>query len=336
MKTVAALHLLRCITPRRALNLVLALLSYKLSDRTGRTIVWGMPYTLTIEPTNLCNLRCPECPSGNGTMTRPSGMMSLDFYKRLIDDIKGDTFYLQLFFQGEPTINPLLPDMIRYARTKRMYVSASTNANFVRPDTVAELLESGLDRLIVSLDGLSDETYRIYRIGGKLEKVLAALESIKQLKSRDVGVRSEIIIQFLVTRQNEHEIPEARALARRYGATLALKTIQVYSLEGAGKFLPENERYRRYRMEDGKLRVKAALKNRCVRLWERGVVTWDGTVVPCCFDKDARYPLGSTSELSFSEIWKSPAYQDFRRKILTDRRGVEMCTNCTEGLRVYR
>ena len=110
----------------------------------------------------------------------------------------------------------------------------------------------------------------------------------------------------------------------------------MYSLESAERFLPADEKYRRYTIENGQLRPKSAQANRCVRLWERSVITWDGTIVPCCFDKNAEYPLGSLADGSFTDAWKAPAYQSFRARILSDRRGVPMCTNCTEGLKVYR
>ncbi len=342
MNAGSAIDLLRCLSPRRLWNLVRVLASYKLSHWSGRSIVWGLPYTVTIEPTNRCNLQCPECPSGNGEMTRLQGSMSLDKFESIIDDLSPEMFYLQLFFQGEPFINKQLLDMVRCARGKRIYVSVSTNAHFIQEDTARQLVESGLHRLIVSIDGTSEESYRDYRVGGSLRKVLTALEHLKLAREAAPSCRMEVSLQFLVTRQNEHEIPMLREYARRYNARPVLKTIQVSSIESARRFLPENERYRRYRIVNDpeshseKLLVKSKMKNRCVRLWERSVITWDGVVVPCCFDKDAEYPLGDIGSSSFREIWQSQPYHDFRRCILEDRSSIPMCMNCTEGLRVYR
>lgn len=328
-------NLLRCVTPRRLFNMAAVLVSYTISDLTKRSVVWGMPYTVTLEPTNRCNLRCPECPSGNGEMVRPLGMMDYDAFTTLIDELAPETFYVQLFFQGEPFINPRLADMIRYARSKRMYVSVSTNAHYLRPDTVRALFVSGLDRLIVSIDGMSEATYQEYRVGGSLAKVLGALDLLDAERAASPS-SMEVVLQFLITRANEHEIPALRALAAKHRAAVALKTIQVYSLESAEQFLPREEKYRRYTIEAGELRMKGALRNRCVRLWERSVITWDGVVVPCCFDKNAAYPLGTVNGRRFRDIWRSEEYHAFRRRILAGRRDVPMCTNCTEGLRVYR
>ncbi len=330
-------NLLRCITPWRTWNMLRMLASYRLSVWSGRSIVWGLPYTLTIEPTNRCNLSCPECPSGNGTMTRPQGLLSLDEFRRIVEEVRREVFYLQLFFEGEPFINNRLLEMVEYAHERRMYVSVSTNAHYLRPEVAQRVIASKLDRLIVSVDGLTQEVYEEYRVGGSLQKVHDALEHFAAAR-REAGssCRTELTLQFLVTRQNEGQIDELRVLAQRYGANVALKTIQVYSIEGAENFLPRNERYSRYERVNGELRTKNRLHNRCVRLWERSVITWDGTVVPCCFDKDAEYPLGQLSDGSFEEIWQSESYHDFRRRILHNRKDVDMCRNCTEGLKIYR
>jgi radical SAM protein with 4Fe4S-binding SPASM domain len=329
-------NLLRCVTARRAWNLLRLTASFQLSAWTGRNIVWGWPYSLTIEPTNRCNLSCPECPSGNGAMTRPQGLLSFDDFRRIVDEVYRDVFYLQLFFQGEPFINNRLIDMVRYARAKRMYVSISTNAHYIREKTAADLIANGPDRLIISVDGLTQDVYEQYRVGGSLAKVHHALDLLTAERQRQGRHGPELVLQLLVTRQNEEQLPLLRELARKHDAEIALKTMQVYSIEGAERFLPANERYSRYRRVDGALQTKNRLHNRCAQLWERSVVTWDGIVVPCCFDKDADHPLGNLNGRSFSEIWQSDEYHAFRKQILTNRKGVEMCRNCTEGLKIYR
>lgn len=316
-------------------NLALLALSYRLSLLLRRSIVWGRPYTLTIEPTNRCNLKCPECPSGNGAMVRPLGLMDFDRFRAIVDEVHRDVFYLQLFFQGEPFINNRLVDMIAYAHAKRMYVAISSNAHFLRREVIDALLAAGLDRLIISLDGLTQEVYEEYRVGGSLAKVHEALAHFDAAR-RVHPSRTELILQFLVTRRNEEQIPALRALARTHKAGVALKTMQVYSIESAERFLPRDERYRRYRIENGVLHPKSALRNRCVRLWERGVITWDGVVVPCCFDKNAEYPLGTLNGRGFEEIWQSDEYHAFRLRVLNGRREIPMCGNCTEGLKIYR
>ncbi|MBN1446767.1 MAG: SPASM domain-containing protein [Bacteroidetes bacterium] len=329
-------NLLHCATTRRAWNLLRLTASFQLAAWTGRNIVWGWPYSLTIEPTNRCNLSCPECPSGNGAMTRPQGLLSFEDFTRIVDEVYRDVFYLQLFFQGEPFINNRLIDMVQYARAKRMYVSISTNAHYIREKTATQLIANGPDRLIISVDGLTQDVYEQYRVGGSLAKVHHALDLLTAERHRQGRHGPELVLQLLVTRQNEEQLPLLRGLAKKHNAEIALKTMQVYSIEGAERFLPTNERYSRYRRVDGALQTKNRLRNRCAQLWERSVITWDGIVVPCCFDKDADHPLGHLNGRSFFEIWQSDEYHAFRQQILTNRKGVEMCRNCTEGLKIYR
>jgi radical SAM protein with 4Fe4S-binding SPASM domain len=332
-----ARNLLRCFTARRVWNLIRIFLSFRLSVWTSRSVVWGLPYTLTIEPTNRCNLKCPECPSGNGAMTRAQGLLSMEGFAAIVDEVAGEVFYLQLFFQGEPFINNRLDDMLRYAHDRRMYTAVSTNAHYLRDEVIGQLLDAGLDRLIISIDGMTQDVYEEYRVGGSLERVLDAVRRVDAERNRrGRACRTELVLQMLVTKQSEAQIPHLKSFARSVHAEIALKTIQVYSIDGAERFLPENPSWSRYRVVDGELRIQGKMRNRCVRLWERSVITWDGTVVPCCFDKDAEYPLGTLGDDTFGQIWQSEAYHDFRKRILRGRRNIDMCRNCTEGLKIYR
>ncbi len=329
-------NLLRVLTPRRVAAAVLARVSSIVSIWTGRVWVAGAPFSITIEPTNHCNLRCPECPSGLGRLTRPLGSMDGASFESIIRQVAPRSFWLNLYFQGEPFINRELLSFIDIAHRHRMYVAISSNAHLITHEVALRLRAANLERLIISIDGLTDASYEAYRVGGSLARVHAALEALDQARIGHPASRMEIVLQFLITRHNEDQIPALRALARRHGASVALKTIQVHSIEGAREFLPTSERHRRYRIVDGELRTKSAQKNRCVALWERSIITWDGTLTPCCFDKDARYPVGHLPTTSFQEAWTSPAFHAFRTRILTGRRDVDMCRNCTEGLKIYR
>ena len=134
-------------------------------------------------------------------------------------------------------------------------------------------------------------------------------------------------------KQNEHQKDNVTKYGRDAGADkVALKTMQVYSYEDALKFLPDDIKFRRYDISSGKLRLKGKLKNRCFALWRTSVVTWDGRVVPCCFDKDARFEVGNIYNNTFEKLWNSGKYNNFRKIVLSNRQGAEMCRNCTEGL----
>ncbi|HNL40463.1 MAG TPA: radical SAM protein, partial [Saprospiraceae bacterium] len=161
------------LTPRRLWNLAAVLSSYALTRLLRRPVQWGLPVTISIEPTTACNLRCPECPSGLRAFTRPTGNLRADFFRHTMAELHRDLMVLIFYFQGEPFIHPQFLDMVRHARALGLYTITSTNGHFFDDETARKTVESGLDRLIISLDGATQETYEQYRIGGRLETVLA-------------------------------------------------------------------------------------------------------------------------------------------------------------------
>lgn len=330
-------QLLRSSSPKKVANAAKVLESYYRSRYTGISKMNGMPFSISVEPTTSCNLRCPECPSGLRSFSRPTGMLTLDTYQQIVDELADYLIYLILYFQGEPYLNRQLFDFIRYASERRVYTAISTNAHYLTPTNARKTVESGLSRLIISIDGTTQETYQNYRIGGKLEKVLEGTRNLIEAKKELKSQTPYTIFQFLVVKPNEHQINEVNALAKEYGVDyVAFKSAQVYDYENGNPLIPLNERYSRYKKQaDGTYTIKNKLLNHCWKMWHSCVFTWDGKVVPCCFDKDAEHQMGSIQDVSFKEIWHSDEYNHFRRSILKGRNQIDICTNCTEGTKVW-
>ncbi len=300
-----------------------------------KPIVWGMPITYSIEPTNFCNLKCPECPSGTGELTRQLGFLSVENFREIVDQISDTGFYIQLFFQGEPYLNKQLGEMVAYAQKKNVYVSVSTNGNLITPKNIDKLIENVPDKIIFSLDGLDEESYQNYRVGGTFKKADDALNLLIEAKRKLKLKKPFVELQFIVMKQNEHLIEEVNAYSESRGVDrLVFKTMQVSSYDNAIKFLPTDGKYSRYIISNGDYKLKGKQSNHCFALWRTAVITWDKQMVPCCFDKDANYHLGDLRKNSIKEIWKSESYQKFRLGVLTNRKGNPMCNNCTEGLKV--
>lgn len=294
-----------------------------------------MPVSYSIEPTNHCNLKCPECPSGLGSLTRPLGLMNENEFGLLINKIKDTGFYIQLFFQGEPFINKNLYKMIRYAQNKKMYVSISTNGHFINEKNVDEVLQHAPDKLIYSIDGLDEESYQNYRVGGTFEQADKGLRLLVNRKSELKMRKPYVELQFIVMKQNEHQLNDVVKYGEDVGVNkVVFKTMQISSFENALKFLPSNKKYRRYILNNDSYKIKGGMKNHCFALWRTSVITWDGRIVPCCFDKDADFEIGILNGRPFSNVWISKEYNDFRGRVLKNRKSVSMCTNCTEGLKV--
>ncbi len=325
------------LTGRRALNAAKIFVSYHRSKLTRKSFHNGLPISISFEPTTSCNLRCPECPSGLRSFTRETGMLDPEFFKRTMDELYKDILYLTFYFQGEPFLHPEFSEMIKYASEKKIYTATSTNAHFLNDETAKKIVESGLDRLIISIDGTTQETYEQYRIGGSLEKVLAGAKNMVAWKRTLKSKTPHLIFQFLVVRHNENQIEELHQLAKEIGVDeIAFKTAQVYDYEHGNELIPLNEKYSRYKKKaDGTWSIKNKLLNHCWKMWHSCVITWDGKIVPCCFDKDASHVMGSLQQKSFSEIWNSESYQHFRQSLLKSRSEIEICKNCTEGTKIW-
>lgn len=297
----------------------------------------GLPISISIEPTTACNLGCPECPSGLKMFSRKTGNLRLPDYTRWIDGMSSHLVHLNLYFQGEPFIHPEIYELIIHAHRQRIFTSTSTNGHFLSEENAMRIVSSGLDQLIISVDGVTQEVYEQYRIHGSLSKVLEGAKILMDCKRRLHSATPHVVFQFLVLRPNEHQVDEVFDIARAIGIDeVRLKTAQVYDYVNGNALLPENEKYSRYmRLPDGTYRVKSVLENQCWRMWSGCVITWDGRVVPCCFDKDATHALGNLQTSSFTEIWNGPAYFDFRRSLLESRAGIDICANCSEGTKVW-
>ena len=332
-----AFNLFSKLTWRRAGNMGQVVGSYILSKLTKKARHWGSPISISFEPTTSCNLRCPECPSGLRSFTRPTGMLPDQLFRSTIDQLHQKLLYLIFYFQGEPYLHPRFLELVQYASAKKIYTATSTNAHYLTEENARKTVESGLDRLIISIDGTTQETYQAYRVGGSLNKVIEGTRNLlkwkKQLKSKTPFV----VFQFLVVRPNEHQVADVKKLAAELGVdAIWFKTAQIYDYTQGSPLIPTIDYYSRYQNNgNGTYQIKNKLRNHCWRMWHSCVITWDGLVVPCCFDKDAEYRMGDLKTESFRALWRGASYQKFRGAVLQSRSQVEMCKNCTEGTKIW-
>jgi len=227
--------------------------------------------------------------------------------------------------------------MIKYANQNNIYCSTSTNGHFLTDKNCKKTIESGLKRLIISIDGVDQKSYENYRINGDFSKVIAGTKNIIKWKEKLNSQTPHIIFQFLVVKTNEHLIDEIKALSKSLKINeLRLKTAQLYEFKKGNPLMPTNDQYSRYKLnEDGEYELKNKLYNHCWRMWSSAVVTVNGEIVPCCFDKDAVNKIGNLNTEKFKAIWNSQSYNKFRTLILKGRNDIEICKNCSEGSKVW-
>ena len=324
------------LTGRRINNVLKTYRGFKKAQQTKSPIHGSFPFSISIEPTTSCNLRCPECPSGLSSFSRPTGMMQQTTFRKIIDELHEYLVYLLLYFQGEPYLNPGFFETVNYAHSKKIYTATSTNGHYLTEESAIQTVKSRLDRIIISMDGTDQHTYEKYRIGGKLENVISGIENLVAARK---GLRKKtpfIIIQFILFQHNIHQMKEAKSLARKLGVDkIEFKTAQVYNFEKGSELIPNQQKYSRYRQNGiSGYSIKSNFLNKCWKMWHSCVMTWNGDIVPCCFDKDAKYTMGNIHNQTFTDIWNGPNYLDFRSRLFENRKEIDICKNCTEGLKV--
>jgi len=312
------------------INFIKIYLSYILSYLFKKNIKLGMPFSVSIEPTTNCNLKCKECVSGQLQFTRPEGKIDLEFYKKIIDQTYKFLLNLFIYFQGEPFLHHNFFEMVKYANSKNIFTSTSTNGHFLSAENSQKIIDSKLDKLIISLDGTTQEVYQNYRVGGNLQKVITGIKTLTDFKQKQNSKTPYIVLQFIVMGSNEHQIENIKKLAKELNVNkLELKSVQVYNFEKNVELLPTNKKYLRYVKKESDFAQKSKLRNRCWRLLNSSVITWDGMVLPCCYDKDAKHSFGNLKNETFVEIQNSKKANDFRNMILKNRKSIEICNNCT-------
>jgi len=322
---------------KRYINILKLLAGYHYSRSLKKPHQWGLPASISIEPTTACNLGCPECPSGLKQFTRPQGNLNQKTLALLLDEI-GDTLqYITFYFQGEPFIHPNMVGLIEEAAKRKIFTATSTNAHFITEKMADDIVSSGLGKLIISIDGTTQQVYEQYRKKGKIDKVIEGTRRILEARKKTGSVFPLVYFQFLVVKPNEHQIADVQKLGDEMGVDGVLfKTAQVYSYENGNPLIPTIDKYSRYKKgPDGKWSIKNKLLNQCWKMWQSSVVTWDGRIVPCCFDKDADHEMGQLGKQPFKDIWHGAAYRNFRQALLKSRSEIEICKNCSEGTTVW-
>jgi radical SAM protein with 4Fe4S-binding SPASM domain len=305
-------------SPKKQINLLKNYLAFYLKSPK----VFGLPSRLMIEPANFCNLRCPTCPVGAGEIVKTKGAMSLENFKKIIDETGDYLYHLTLWNWGEPFLNKDLAEMIKYARRKNIYVITSTNGHFFDERTCEAIIDSGLNELIIALDGLSQETLSQYRVGADFKKIEEGIKTLVRLKREKKSALPKLQLQFIAMKHNQHEAGKVKEFAINLGFNKAV-------IKTFGSHLDIN-RLKEFEPEGKLSRYSKPVKeqNNCQRIYLGMNINYDGTVVPCCYDPKESKVLGNVLENGVRQVWQGDKFTNFRRAILTDKKAIGICRNC--------
>jgi radical SAM protein with 4Fe4S-binding SPASM domain len=305
------------------------------SRKMGSTYVPPLPCELIVESTNACNLSCPLCPTGASVMTRPKEMMKEETFNRIMEDASSTLLHLYLSHYGEPFLHPKIFQWIKQAK-KRRIPRVMLNTNCIplgNPDLAQKVIDSGLDEVVISLDGATPETYVQYRRGGDFSSAVRGIKNLVEARKRRMKNRPVMDLQFIVMKHNESEIGKMEALARDLGVDrVTFKNCGIdLKVEKFRKqmneFLPVN--HQNYIVT--KLQDTSGTPPPCEWIWKTGVVLANGDVVPCCADWDGQFVMGNINQRKLKKIWRCSKFTRFRHQVATRRNSLEICRGCPEG-----
>lgn len=271
----------------------------------NKTVVLGLPIEIGIEMTNRCNLKCPMC--AREEMTRPIGDMPMELLTKIIDEIACYAELIYLHGDGEPLLHKHIYEAICYARGRKLRVGLSTNATLLTANNARLLLDSGLDYLILPVDGVTKQTYEKIRVNAVYEQVVENIRGFMELKKKRKS-KTFVVIQFIEMEQNYKEKGAFLNYWKMYHPQV-LRVKPIVALTGA--------------------RCISGNKTPCFYLWRQSMIDWDGTVFACCADTNSVYNLGNVLDRSLREIWNGPLLSRLRQLHIEKKQSqISICNTC--------
>ena len=320
---------------RKFLNAALLFVQFGLF-KNSRII--GMPLKISIDPSSVCQLQCPLCPTGQNAGGRSLGKMEFGNFRKIVDELAPCLYEIDLNNWGEPFLNKELIKMVEYCHKKRIKTSVNTNLNVPLSESEAEsLVKAGLDILYISMDGIKQETYEKYRMKGKLKHVWDNIILVGEAKKRLGQKNPRIVWQFLVNSFNEKEVPKLEKVKESLGVDELVVGLlrsdmgkEIFTqdrekIESLKKWLPKNESLSRYDYEKKERKLK---KKHCHFLWFVSVINWNGSVSPCCASYFEKFDFGNAFGQGFKSVWNNKKYRAAREAVRTGKFTGTVCDNC--------
>lgn len=306
------------------------------------TVVSGYPYRLRVEISNICNLKCTFSKEAFSTcsqweINKIPILMSFDFFKKIIDEVGAYLTHAELYNYGEPFLNPYATKMIRYLKELNSEVTIEIHTNghyFDTKEKRSDVINSGLDILSFSVDGITQEVYQKYRIGGNLDTVIEAIRAICSLKKIMNTKKPKVIFQFILFEHNFQEAPNVERFAKALGVDEVVLKTDIFNLKPELKISHAHIYNSVVNLQSKDSRDSFFIKDEeagrsfCDFPWVYPTILADGRVVVCCRDRYYKSVVGSLGEKNLIQVWNDEGYQEFRRKFLEDEAKPYPCCLC--------
>lgn len=300
----------------------------KLFSAIARFVLFRKPYILIVETGTVCNINCPTCPTPRGIVagSRTAGNMDLESFKKMIGNAHRAFSAVLLYWSNEPLLNRDIAGMVRSCNEKDLYTFISTNVMLLNEEKGRELIEAGLDELLVCVDGFSPETYEHFRKGAKFETVKRNIEGFCETRRRLNASNPWIEIQYIETKQNSHEIDACRTWAKEAGVD-GFRVQSLYITEHLQDFQRLREEFCTEKDREV-LDIKNSLKGKkvCRNAESTVCVHMNGQLTICCYDIKGDFSYGNLLESPFENIAASKRYQEIRSK--GRRHKLSICKKC--------
>ena len=306
------LNFIKEAVKRRDLSFVV----YRLKWNLATKYKWLLPFPVhvDIEINSNCNYKCVFCPHGLGTIRNDLPMMSLETAKKIIDELKKNKVYsIKLLWRGEPTLHPNLADIVAYAKKQGIKeVQINTNASVFNEQKIRNLIDSGIDRVIFSLDATTPEVYSKIRPGGDYNKVAENIKIFDKVRRAIRQDKPFLRVQMVRTELNKHQVADYRKMWEAIADDIRISDV---TNRGQGDNLKVGDQISLGRVC-------------CPQPWQRIMISCEGKVLMCCSDWFEKYPLGNINENSLKEIWQGSKLQAVRKRLKKLDYNFEPCKDC--------
>ena len=293
----------------------------------------SFPSAYGIDIGNFCNLKCPLCPTGINCLDRKKKFMFFNDYKIIFDKVKRYAFVVNLYNWGEPFLNKDILKIIRHTKKNRVGVLLSTNLNYLSDEMMDVIVKLKLDKIVLSIDGASQETYGKYRKGGDFNKVLKNLKKIIKKKKELNSNYPRIIWQYLISKKNEKDIEKAKEIAKKLGIKIDFLYMRTSQLIRRKSWKLDKNLVNEWVSENFEGTPQEAsstinTKGACKYPFKYLFVNPEGTTSPCCALYDEKTDFGDLLKNNLKEVWNNKKYVSARSRFSKKKPFKKIFTVC--------